>query len=278
MLLSVALFYVLPDNPASARWLTPEEKLMAVERTRGNQQAVENKIVKWYQVREALTDPKTWLYALFSIATNIPNGAITNFGNIVITSFGYTSRQSLLLGTPCGAVEIVWILFFAWLATKTNQRLYCAFLAFVVPLVGLIMMATATHTTALIGYYLVYGYPVGSVLILSLISANTAGYSKKVTVNAVNLIAYCVGNLVGPQTFQAKDAPDYHPAKIAMCVCFGICMLVFLIIRWCYVRENTRRDVLMHSGDVDANRTYTDKEAAELDLTDRENLSFRYSL
>lgn len=278
MLLGLGVFFYLPDNPLSARWLTEQERLLAVERTRSNQQAVENKTVKWYQFREALTDVNTWLYFFFAICTNVPNGAITNFGSILITSFGYSSKQALLLGTPAGAVEIVWILFFAWLATRTGQRLWSAFAAFIVPLIGLIMVASATHVTGLVGYYLIYGYPVASVIILSLISANTAGYTKKVTVNALNLIGYCIGNIIGPQTFQAADAPDYTPAKIAMVICFALCMFILLLIRFIAVRENKRRDVLAATGDIDANKVYGDREAGILDLSDRENLSFRYKL
>lgn len=51
------------------------------------------------------------------------------------------------------------------------------------------MLAAKNGKVGLVGYWLVYGYPVASVLVLSLISANTAGYSKKVTVNAIYLIA-----------------------------------------------------------------------------------------
>lgn len=275
MLLSVVVFWILPDNPASARWLTPEERVLAVERTRGNRQSVENKTVKWYQIKEGLLDVNTWLYALFSLATNIPNGAITNFGNILITGLGYTNRQSLILGTPAGAVEIVWILFFAWLATRTNQRLYCALAAFVVPLIGLIMVASTNGVTGLIGYYLIYGYPTGSVIILSLISSNTAGYSKKVLVNAVNLCSYCVGNAIGPQIFRASDAPHYRPAKIAMVLCFALCMVILYVIRVLAVRENAKRDRLLASGDAKA---HDNRDAAVNDLTDRENASFRYNL
>lgn len=278
VLLGILVCCFLPDNPMSAWWLTPEERVLAVERTRGNQQAAENKVFKMYQAKEALMDVNTWLYALFSFATNIPNGAITNFGNILITSFGYTSKQSLLLGTPAGAVEVVWILGFSYLATRTNQRLYVAFASFVVPLVGLIIVAAAKHTTGLVGYYLIYGYPVGSVLVLSLISSNTAGYTKKITVNAINLIAYCVGNAVGPQTFQAKDAPDYNPAKIAMVICFAICMSDFLLIRYLAVRENRKRDLAAAQETIESKKLHSDRDAAILDLTDRENKSFRYSL
>ena len=111
-------------------------------------------------------------------------------GSIIITGLGYSSKQALLYGTPTGAVEIVWIVFFSWLATKTNQRLWSAFAAMVVPLVGLIMLAAKKGVVGLVGYWLVFGYPVASVLFLSLISGNVAGYSKKVAVNAVYLILY----------------------------------------------------------------------------------------
>lgn len=80
VVLGAALFFLLPDNPATAMWLTPEERLLAVQRTSGNQQAVENKIVNWKQVREGLTDLNTWLYAFFALCTNVPNGAIGSFG------------------------------------------------------------------------------------------------------------------------------------------------------------------------------------------------------
>ena len=37
-----------------------------------------------YQIIEAFTDYKTYLLALFSITTCIPNGGISNFGTLII--------------------------------------------------------------------------------------------------------------------------------------------------------------------------------------------------
>lgn len=34
------------------------------------------------------------------------------------------------------------------------------------------------------------------------------------------LIAYCVGNIIGPQTFRPKDAPRYVPGEITIIVCY----------------------------------------------------------
>ena len=47
------------------------------------------------------------------------------------------------------------------------------------------------------GYYLGNVSTVSLVALLSLISTNVAGYTKKTTVVALFLIAYCAGNVIG---------------------------------------------------------------------------------
>lgn len=47
----------------------------------------------------------------------------------------------------------------------------------------------------------------GFVLSLSWLSSVTAGHTKRVTVNAVMLIAYCIGNAAAPFMWQAKYQP-----------------------------------------------------------------------
>lgn len=49
----------------------------------------------------------------------------------------------------------------------------------------------------LIGFYLTLSVACPFVALLSLISSNIAGYTKKTTVAALYLVAYCVGNIIG---------------------------------------------------------------------------------
>lgn len=78
MALGVVLFFFLPDSPLNARFLTQEERVLAIERIRSNNSGIGNKKFKWYQVREALLDPLTWLYCLYAAAINTLNGGITS--------------------------------------------------------------------------------------------------------------------------------------------------------------------------------------------------------
>jgi MFS family permease len=63
---SIFVFLLLPDNPTKSRFLSTEEKVIAVERLRANQQGMETKHWKWKQVRECLIDPKTYLWMTLS--------------------------------------------------------------------------------------------------------------------------------------------------------------------------------------------------------------------
>lgn len=63
--LSILFLCYFPDNPTNAWFLTADERLNVVKRTRGNQTGIETKVWKKKQLLEALSDIKTWLFFLF---------------------------------------------------------------------------------------------------------------------------------------------------------------------------------------------------------------------
>ncbi len=125
----------------------------------------------------------------------------------------------------------------------------------------------------LVGYYLTQASPTPFVALLSLISTNVAGWTKKTTVAAMYLIGYCVGNIIGPQVFQAKDAPQYRPAEITIIVCWCVCLVDIAFIYFWYRRQNQKK------AEARSQPGYQKLEGQEFyDLTDRENPEFVYSL
>lgn len=68
--------YYMPDNQLNARFLTPRERMMAVERIRKNQQGIGNKHFKMYQFKEALLDPMSWAYFSYTLFGGLPNGKL----------------------------------------------------------------------------------------------------------------------------------------------------------------------------------------------------------
>lgn len=274
--IGVIFLFVMPDSQLNARFLTPHERVLAVERIRGNQQGVGNKHFKMYQFKEALTDPMIWGLAFYSLVGNIPNGGITNYFSQLIVSFGFTPEQSLLLGTPGGAIEIIALVLCGWLGDKYRNRLLIGTSGLLLSILGILLIAFLPKSMPigrLIGFYFTQAAPTAFVALLSLISTNVAGWTKKTTVGAIYFIAYCVGNIVGPQAFQDKDKPDYRPAQITIivCWCLGLIDMLFIYF-WCR-RENARKAAIR------AEPGYSRVEGQEFfDLTDRENPEFIYSL
>ncbi|KAK8020440.1 MFS general substrate transporter [Apiospora arundinis] len=274
--MGAVFLWLMPDSQLNARFLTPKERVMAVERIRVNQQGVGNKHFKWYQCKEALTDPMIWAFVFYSLVADIPNGGISNFFSQLIVSFGYSNVDSLLLGIPGGAVEVVALIACGYLGDKYKNRLLFSTIGMLIAILGMLLITCLPESNSpgrLVGYYLTQASPTPFVALLSLISTNVAGWTKKTTVAAMYLIGYCVGNIIGPQVFRDKDAPQYRPAEITIVVCYvvGLVDLLFIYI-WCK-RENKKKAMIR------AAPGYQKLQGQEfLDLTDRENPEFIYSV
>ena len=76
--LGIAFLWIVPDNQLNCRWLSKEDRVLAIERIRINAQGVGNKHFKWYQLKEALVDPLSWAFFFYALIADIPNGKPTS--------------------------------------------------------------------------------------------------------------------------------------------------------------------------------------------------------
>lgn len=105
-----------------------------------NQTGVENKHFKKEQMIEVFLEPKTWLFFIFSIVDNIPN-SLTNQGTIIITSFGFTTLQTTLLGCVSGVIEIATIWSGVEISSRIpNSRAYVGAVYFLPSLLGVFLV------------------------------------------------------------------------------------------------------------------------------------------
>ncbi|KAI0480890.1 allantoate permease [Xylariaceae sp. FL0804] len=266
----------LPDSPMTSR-LTREEKIWAIERVRENQTGIENKHFKAYQVWECFRDPQTWLISLVTVTSNIPNGAVSSFQATIIQGFGYTSKQTALLSIPSGVVAAASVILAGLAASqRPNMRgpvIMATLLLGGVLGGGLLAFSPDDSKGALLaGNYLTNVIGSSLPILYSFAAANYAGHTKKVTMNAVVLISFCLGNVIGPLTFRDADAPAYLPAKVTIVASTGVAVLATAALMAYYRAANRSRDRRWGAG----REHRLDSEF--MDLTDRENAEFRYQL
>ena len=86
--------------------------------------------------------------------------------------------------------------------------------------------------------------------------------------------SFSIGSIVGPQTFRAKDAPGYLPAKITLMATQVVDAVLAFVIFGYYVWANGQKE-RKASAVGDRWGSYSGENLWE-NLTDKENLSFRY--
>ncbi|KAI9926952.1 hypothetical protein ASPWEDRAFT_165275 [Aspergillus wentii DTO 134E9] len=267
--------FLLPDTPMTAWFLSDQEKIAAVEHVRANQTGIENKQLKPYQVLELLTkDKQTWPLFFITVLAMIDNGAVSNFSSIIIATFGFSKQKTTIIQMPSGAVSII-ATFIAMYVSAHGYR-SCMIAIITLPSilgVGLLLGLGNSHKVGMLfGVYLLNSCPAMLPIIYSWNSANTSGYTKRVMRNALTLIAFCVGNLIGPQLFQSGDAPNYKPAKIALVVTMSVVVILAFILQRLVVWENAKRE----SEQAHSTQEADDLDLGFSDLTDIENRQFRY--
>ncbi|GES63217.1 putative MFS transporter [Aspergillus terreus] len=267
----------MPDSPVSAWFLTPEERVVAVERLRKGQTGVRCQKIKWDQIKESFLDIKLYLVAIMMAAAYTINGAISGFGPLIVSTFGFDTLDSILFQFPVGGICLIFIPLCGYIASRIpNTRIPMLITCCLPVIAGCIIIWKSEWgykpAAPVVGYALTGFFgPVVS-LIITLGASNVAGATKKTIMAASVFVAYTVGNIIGPQLVNSKTVGQHYPELwkgMIICYCITIAAAAALyVVLW---RENRRRDQL------ELDESERDK-LAFLDLTDKQNPFFRYVL
>ncbi|KAF2109059.1 major facilitator superfamily domain-containing protein [Lophiotrema nucula] len=243
----IPLLLFLPDSISKAKFLTEEERKYASDRVvLAGTGRTDHTSWKLDQVIECVSDPKTWMIFSMSLLTQIPNGGTQNFGNLVLKSFGFTSLESTLLVIPASVISAGTIAGTGWLAGRYRKMncilIVCVVLPAVVGSSLIYIRPKTSNGVQLFGYFLLSTGPGGIPLLMSLVGANFKGVTKKMTMTALLFIAYCAGNIAGPQFFKASEAPHYNTAFRAILVCYCLVVGLALTLRFYLQWVNTKRE------------------------------------
>jgi MFS family permease len=208
--------FAIPSSPVSAWFLTPEERVVATERLRYGQTGVRCMKFKRAQILEACLDIKVWLIALMMASAYTVNGAVSGFGPLIVSTFGYSTLESILFQFPLGGICFFFILLTGYLNSKVpNIGIVLLILCCLPVLAGCALIWRSSwylHAASPVAGYSIIGFfgPVVS-LVITLGMANVAGQTKKCFMAATIFVAYCVGNIVGPQLIKSQTKSSHYP-------------------------------------------------------------------
>lgn len=180
---------------------------------------------------------------------------------------------------PLGVTTILAIVIGTYLCAHFHGRhRNLIFISMLVPaIIGYIVLISSHNKIGqLLAVYLINVGTCVITMIYSWNSANTAGYTKRVVRNCITMIFYAVGCLIGPQLFRAQDAPRYLRAKITLLVIECVCIPITLLVSYISRSENIQRESISKE-EEDNWVSEKGSNYQFLDLTDKENIHFRYS-
>ncbi|KAJ5580011.1 major facilitator superfamily domain-containing protein [Penicillium hispanicum] len=242
--IGILLWFVLAASPTEATWLSEEEKVLALERVRENKTGTEVWRFNKSQLIEAFCDVRFYLVFMILVSIGLPNGGITVFGPAIISAFGFNDEQTTLLSMVPGAAAILGT-FVALGVAKYTNRTGGAIFTLLLSCIGVIMMLTidpAHYVSRYGGYILTMQFPICVLFLVAFMTAGVGGTTKKLAFSASYQLGYTVGNIIGPQTYRASDAPDYPIAKYTMLAFLIFSLFLFALFGLIHRLWNIKRD------------------------------------
>ncbi|KZL76634.1 major facilitator superfamily transporter [Colletotrichum incanum] len=264
----------VPDTPMKATWLSDTEKVALLKHVSVNQTGIESRKFRPRQIVEALMDPQMYLMTLAVVLLSVSSGVVTTYSATLIRNLGYDSKRAALMNMPSGVVSIFFTLLVGYGIRRTSNRWAWIVICIIPAIIGGALMSflpVSNRSGCLAGIYLVNAVVAPLTVFYAWTAANFGGATKRAFAAAIVSGSFSLGNIIGPQTFQAKDAPEYRPAKIAVMGTQAGCAIVTLALYAYYRLENKRRGAIKQSEDA-----YMAPEVWQ-SMTDKENKSFRYT-
>ncbi|KAF3389439.1 hypothetical protein F1880_003412 [Penicillium rolfsii] len=284
VLIGVSLWWLLPDTPLTCRWLSDRERVIAVQRLKDNRTGVKNTHHKKDQVMETLSDYRVWMLLFAIFCHNMTNSLQTNFTGIIIKGFGYNTYQAVLLQIPVGAImAVTMILVGFFLSSKwgKDKQIFTIIACYVPGIISCgilygVPVNSSTRSSHLAAIFLIPIVAAAGGMMYSILAANIAGYTKKTVTGTLFFSAFCVANIISPQTFLSKEAPKYTTGVFVTLAAFIINIILFSVLYVVYSRENAaRRREMEEQGEIDE---VSDLANAFSDLTDRQNRRLIYKI
>ncbi|KAF2160339.1 hypothetical protein M409DRAFT_29189 [Zasmidium cellare ATCC 36951] len=248
IVLGIAVFFLLPDFPANAKWLSDKEKAFLQARLPSNSPRDMEKNFSWKQFVQTIKDHNLWLFLVTWSLFTIGTAGLHFYQPTVIANLGFTTlAQVQLLNMPPSVFACIVTVFGGWLASTTYVPLpivpiiwmliieACYAVQYVYPNVGGVYAATviaggfrsAWETTMWPWRFQTLSGATGSAFALALVNS----YGQ-------------IGAAIGPHIFNSRFAPRYTTSFAIGMGFVGLSILMAAVTWWVTYRVEVDTRIL----------------------------------
>ncbi|KAF6753510.1 MFS general substrate transporter [Ephemerocybe angulata] len=245
VLVGIAAYFMMVDLPATATFLTPDERQFVLDSQRLYATSLgEEEHFELRHVWDAITDWQVYIFVFISLGFVTPLYGITFFSPTIINSFGYTPAITQLLSIPPYVVATICVYIWAHYSDKLQLRSPFLLIALVVSFIGYaINISNAPVAVKYFGiFFCVTGSYGGIPGLVSRQGNNTSGQYKRAIALALHIGFANFGGAIGSGIFRKRDSPRFLLGFGIELMLIGLSMIAICVIVLTYRRINSRRD------------------------------------
>lgn len=236
-----AVWFILPDYPEEAAWLSAEEKALAKARLARQGSKGTDKSLDWPTAKATLTDWRLYVHYAVYFGISAPFSSLSLFTPTITAGLGYTSLRAQLMTVPPYAVAYVVTLAVSYSADHFNARALHSAIFSTIGAAGFMASALLPPTAYLSRYGCLIVATSGAFScippLLGWLSSNMHNTAAAGLAIALNVSFGAPGQIVGVWIYKASEVKTGYPtghwtnAALLFFVAVG-CLCLRFYYRW----------------------------------------------
>ncbi|PFH47256.1 hypothetical protein AMATHDRAFT_77287 [Amanita thiersii Skay4041] len=237
---ALAAVFILPDFPATDRYLTPQERALAIRRMEEDIGVAEGVDRNTNGLWLAVTDWKVWWLASILALQNTSLSFGAYFPTITAT-LGYNPTISLLLVAPPFVLTTLISFLISWHSDKVGERFYHITFSIALGIVGFIISISTMQIVArYVAMFFITQSFAGLIVFLTWISNSISQPpSKRAVALALTNAFGQLGNVAGSYVWPKEWGPTYRNSYIICIVASSLCLAMCWWFRRCLILLNS---------------------------------------
>lgn len=245
VIVGVATWFLLADDPETAYYLNEDERALVVTRRKrfvGQTESAQQ--FHWADVKEGAMDWKVYVFCAGQFGVDTALYGYSTFLPTIINGIGsWTAAEVQALTIPCYALGALVYLIVAWISDRTQRRALVACIFSGVTVIGYgILISNSGYGVhyfgallAASGLYVIVGVP------LAWLPTNLPRYGKRTFASGLQLTCGNVSGVMAPFLYKDYEAPLYVRGNAVTLSLVGFSGLLYAFMWVYYHRVNKRR-------------------------------------
>ncbi|KAE8148494.1 major facilitator superfamily domain-containing protein [Aspergillus avenaceus] len=245
VILGIATWFILADEPDTAYYLNDDEKALVVRRRmRYVGQTASAQKFHWADVQEGALDWRIYAFSIAQFGIDTMLYGYSTFLPTIIKGMGSWSVPEVqALTIPCYALGAIAYLLVAWISDRTQRRglFICIFSAISVVGYGILISDSSSGVHYFGALLIALGLYVAVGLPLAWLPTTLPRYGKRTFATGLQLTFGNISGVMSPFLYKNDEAPRFVTGNAVTLALVGFAGVVYGLMWYYYRQKNLRR-------------------------------------